>query len=137
MLGRRWIDDLEMRSKTNTNFREVLFTGNYLQLTTMCLAPHEEIGGEVHSEHDQFLRIEKGHARIQLGKSQDEVNDQHDVGEGCAVIVPAGVWHNVVNIGEFDLKLSSLYAPPAHAVETVHPTRSEAQAGISRQLNLR
>jgi len=33
--------------------------------------------------------------------------------------VPAGVWHNVVNEGDTDVKLYSLYAPPEHPPDTV------------------
>ena len=45
-----------------------------------------------------------------------------------AVIVPGGVWHNVINTGSGDLKLYSLYAPPEHAPDTVHRTKAEADA---------
>ena len=40
----------------------------------------------------------------------------------------AGYWHNVINTGEIDLKLYSLYAPPEHPPGTVHPTLADAEA---------
>ena len=42
------------------------------------------------------------------------MDETHDVEEDWAIVVPAGVWHNVVNTGDGDLKLYSLYAPPEH-----------------------
>jgi mannose-6-phosphate isomerase-like protein (cupin superfamily) len=45
-----------------------------------------------------------------------------------AVIIPAGVWHNVVNAGDGDLKLYSLYSPPEHPDGTVHLTKADADA---------
>ena len=45
-----------------------------------------------------------------------------------AFVVPAGVWHNVVNVGTEDVKLYSLYSPPEHPEGTVHRTKAEADA---------
>src|SRR3546814_6372712 len=52
----------------------------------------------------------------------------HDVGDDWAIIVPAGVWHNVVNTGDGDLKLYSIYAPPEHPAGTIHRTKADADA---------
>jgi mannose-6-phosphate isomerase-like protein (cupin superfamily) len=124
MLG--WIDDIERATLDNDTFRTVLFTGEHTQLTVMRLAPGEDIGREAHSHLDQFIRIERGTARVELGRSEDEVDETHDVQDDWAVIVPARVWHNVVNTGSDDVKLYSLYSPPEHPPETVHRTKAEA-----------
>src|SRR3989442_8115264 len=126
MLG--WVGDIERATLENTTFRTVLFTGEHAQLTVMRLAPDEDIGREVHPDHDQFLRIEQGQARVELGTTEDRVEETHDVGADWAVIVPAGVWHNVVNTGSGDVKLYSLYSPPEHPPGTVHPTKADAEA---------
>jgi mannose-6-phosphate isomerase-like protein (cupin superfamily) len=126
MLG--WIDDIERATLDNENFRTVLWTGEHTQLTVMRLAPGEDIGREAHPHLDQFIRIERGDARVELGRSEDEVDETHDVEDDWAVIVPAGVWHNVVNTGSGDVKLYSLYSPPEHPPETVHRTKAEAEA---------
>jgi hypothetical protein len=70
----------------------VLFTGEHEQLTVMRLQPGEDIGREVHDDHDQFLRIEEGRARVELGRDTDEVEETHEVEDDWAIIVPA-VWH--------------------------------------------
>ncbi len=126
MLG--WIDNMEQATIANDAFRSVLFTGRHTQLTVMCIGPGDDIGREVHDDHDQFLRIEQGNARVELGKSEDSVDETHETGPDSAVIVPAGVWHNVVNTGDGDLKLYSLYSPPEHPDGTVHVTKADAEA---------
>jgi mannose-6-phosphate isomerase-like protein (cupin superfamily) len=130
MLG--WVDDIEGATLANDTFRTVLHTGEHLQLTVMRLAPGEDIGREVHPDRDQFLRIESGTGRVEFGRSEDVVDETHDVQSDWAVIVPAGVWHNLVNSGEDELKLYSLYAPPEHPAGTIHRTKAEAAAAEHR-----
>ncbi len=125
---RGWIDDIEHATTENTTFRTVLFTGQHMQLTVMRIPPGEDIGREMHPDTDQFLRIVEGHARVEFGPERDTTDETKEVGDDWAVIVPAGVWHNVVNIGNGDLKLYSLYAPPNHPPGTVHATRADADA---------
>ncbi len=126
MLG--WVADVEQATLDNTNFRQVLFTGEHTQLTVMSLKPGEEIGWEAHDELDQFLRLEQGSGRVEFGQSEDGVDETHEVSDDWAIIVPAGVWHNVVNTGDEDLKLYSLYSPPEHPDGTIHVTKAEADA---------
>jgi mannose-6-phosphate isomerase-like protein (cupin superfamily) len=123
-----WIGDIEKKTLDNETFRTVLFTGHHEQLTVMSLRPGEDIGYEVHAHNDQFLRIERGRARVDLGPKQNEVEGSVEVKAGSALLVPAGVWHNVVNVGDEDVKLYSLYAPPVHLDGTVHRTKAEADA---------
>lgn len=125
MLG--WIGDIEKETLGNDTFRTVLFTGEHTQLTVMRIGPGEDIGREAHDTNDQFLRIEQGSARVELGSSEDAIDEAYDVEADWAVIVPAGVWHNVVNTGDGELKLYSLYSPPEHPDGTVHRTKAEAE----------
>ncbi len=126
MIG--WVGDIERTTLENENFRTVLFTGAHMQLTVMRLAPGEEIGLEVHPDRDQFLRVERGRVRVEFGTGEGTIDETHEIADDGAVIVPGGTWHNVVNIGEFDVHLYSLYAPPEHADGTVHRTKAEADA---------
>jgi len=125
MLG--WVDDIERATLDNDTFRTVLFTGAHTQLTVMRLGPGEDIGREAHDSNDQFIRIEQGSARVELGSAEDRVDETHEVGDDWAAIIPAGVWHNVVNTGDGELKLYSLYSPPEHPDGTVHRTKAEAE----------
>lgn len=126
MLG--WLDNITKVSLDNTNFRTVVYTGQHTQLTLMRLTPGEEIGWESHGDLDQFLRLEQGRARVEFGRSKDAIDETHEVEDDWAFIVPAGVWHNVVNIGTEDVRLYSLYSPPQHPDGTVHRTRADADA---------
>jgi mannose-6-phosphate isomerase-like protein (cupin superfamily) len=125
MLG--WIDDIEKVTKENSTFRTVVFTGEHTQLTVMRLGPGEDIGREPHPHLDQFLRIEQGTGRAELGRSEDVIDETHKVEDDWAIIVPAGVWHNVVNTGTGDMKLYSLYSPPEHPDGAVHRTKADAE----------
>jgi mannose-6-phosphate isomerase-like protein (cupin superfamily) len=126
MLG--WVGDIERETLENTTFRTVAFTGTHTQLTVMSIGPGDDIGREVHPDHDQFLRIEQGSARIELSRTEDEVEETHDAGADWAVIVPAGTWHNLVNTGDGELKVYSLYSPPEHPDGTVHRTKADVLA---------
>jgi mannose-6-phosphate isomerase-like protein (cupin superfamily) len=125
MLG--WVGDIERATLDNATFRTVLFTGEHTQLTVMRLAPGEDIGREIHPHLDQFIRVEQGQARVELSRSEDAVDETHDVEDDWAIIVPAGIWHNVVNTGTSEVKLYSLYSPPEHPDGTVHPTKADAE----------
>ncbi len=130
MLG--WIGDIERATLENEAFRTVLFTGEHVQLTVMRLAPGEDIGREAHPHLDQFLRIESGSGRVEFGPSEQVIEETHDVAHDWAIIIPAGIWHNVVNTGEGDMKLYSLYSPPEHPDGVIHRTKAEAEAADHR-----
>lgn len=66
----------------------------------MSLGPGEEIGLEVHPDVDQFLRLEEGRARVEVGKTRDDLSETYEVKDDWAFIVPAGTWHNVINTGD-------------------------------------
>lgn len=126
MLG--WVANIEKATKSNENFRTVLFTGGHTQLTVMRLGPGEDMGLEAHPHLDQFLRIGQGSGRVELGTTKDAVEEAHDVTDDWAAIIPAGVWHNVINTGPGELELYSLYSPPEHPDGTVHGTKADADA---------
>lgn len=123
-----WVDDIEKATVENDTFRTALYTGTQLQLTVMSLKPGEEIGVEMHDHLDQFIRVEQGRATVTFGPSKDEIAETHEVEDDWAIIIPGGTWHNVINKGDGDLKLYSIYAPPEHPEGTVHATKAEADA---------
>lgn len=110
----------------NTNYRTALWTGEYLQLTLMCIPVGGEIGLEVHPDTDQFLRIESGSGMTMMGPAKELLNYQRPVCDGCAVFVPAGTWHNIINTGYCPLKIYTIYAPPHHPHGTVQITKAIA-----------
>ena len=113
----------------NQNFRTTLWTGQDMQLTLMSIPVHGDIGVELHQDVDQFIRIESGHGKVYIGNRQNALRDVGNVNENYAIIIPAGMWHNIVNIGNCPLKIYSLYAPPHHPFGTVHKTKADAEHG--------
>ena len=128
-----WADNIEQITEENANFRKVVWTGAHSELTLMSLAPGEEIGLEVHPDHDQFLRFEAGKAQIKAGPARDNLNETVEVEHDWACIIPAGTWHNVINTGGGPLKLYTVYSPANHAPGTVHRTKAEADAAEAEE----
>ena len=119
-----YVGPIENQTLKNTYFRKVLFTGTHAQLVVMCLQPGEEIGKEVHSNVDQFFRIEQGEAKFVFDEKEEYL-----VRDADAVVVPAGTHHNVINASKtLPLKLYTIYSPPNHPDGTVHETKSAAEA---------
>lgn len=118
--------DLEGATVANRNYRAVAWSGKYLQLTLMSIPVGEDIGLETHPETDQFLRLDAGRGRVQMGPSEDRLDFDREVEDGWAIIVPAGTWHNVTNIGDEPLRLYTVYAPVHHASGKVHATAADA-----------
>ena len=53
---------------------------------------------------------------------------EEEVSDGWSILVPAGSWHNVTNIGEEAMQLYAIYAPAHHKPGKIHKTASEAAA---------
>lgn len=118
-----YLANIEEKTLSNNNFRQVLYTGQHAQLVVMSLEPNEDIGLEIHEIVDQFLRVEKGKGKIILN------GEEHLLKNGDAIVVPAGVKHNVINTSSEDqLKLYTVYSPPHHKDGTVHKTKNDAEA---------
>ena len=119
--------NIQHAAEINPNFRTTLWTGGDLQLTMMCIPAGGEIGAEMHEDVDQFLCIESGRAAVMTGRCREDISEKHCAESNYAVLIPAGTWHNLVNIGSTPLKLYSIYAPPQHPAGTVHRTQKDAE----------
>ena len=105
--------DLEQETVENPNYRTVAWSGRYLQLTLMSIPEGADIGLEMHPETDQFLRLDGGRGRVQMGRSRDNLEFDEEVSDGWCILVPAGTWHNVTNIANEPMQLYAIYAPQA------------------------
>ena len=124
-----FIVSIEKKTLANDYFRQVLFTGKYLQLVVMSLKPGEEIGNEVHAKVDQFFRIEQGEAAFVFSGKEKRLAKDKD-----AVTVPAGTYHNVINTSKTEkLKLYTIYAPPNHPAKTLHKTKAAAEKAEAKK----
>jgi mannose-6-phosphate isomerase-like protein (cupin superfamily) len=114
-----YVINIEKETMQNDNFRKVLNTAKHSQLVVMSLLPGEEIGTEVH-DLDQFIRFESGRGKVILDGKEHRVEDD------WAVVIPAGVEHNVIKTSDREkMKLYSIYSPPEHPEGTVHPTKAD------------
>ena len=123
-----FVTNIEADTLANDNYRTTRWTGSNIQLTLMSIEPGRDIGLEVHEHGDQFLRVEAGRGRVQMGPSEDDLNFDREVGDDWAIFVPAGSWHNITNIGDDPLKVYAIYGPPEHPHGTDHATKAEADA---------
>lgn len=123
-----YVLDIEKATLDNDTFRTTLWTGEHLQLTVMRIKPGDDIGLEVHPDNDQFLRVERGRGRCQMGPTEDDLPFDEEVSDDWVILVPAGTWHNVINTGDEDLKVYALYGPPDHLPGTVHPSHADAES---------
>jgi mannose-6-phosphate isomerase-like protein (cupin superfamily) len=115
--------NIEKDTLENRNFRKVLYTGEHSQLVLMSLRPKEEIGMEIHADNDQFFRFEAGQGQVIID------GNTYEVGDGVAIVVPAGAKHNVINVSDAeDLKLYTIYSPAHHKDGIVRATKKEAEA---------
>ena len=116
-------ENIEKSTTENNNFRKVLYTGKSCQLVLMSLKPKEEIGLETHPDNDQFFRFEQGEGKCIID------GNEYIVGDGVAVIVPAGAKHNVINTSASkELKMYTIYSPPHHKDGILRKTKKEAEA---------
>lgn len=114
--------NIEQETLSNENFRKVLYTAKHSQLVLMSLKPKEEIGMEVHPDNDQFFRFEKGEGKAIID------GNEYPIGDGVAVVVPAGANHNIVNTSETEpLKLYTIYSPAHHQDGVVRATKEDAE----------
>lgn len=120
--------DLERATKDNTEYRSVAWSGRYLQVTLMSIPAGGDIGLEAHPETDQFLRLDAGTGRVQMGAAKDELTFDEAVSDGWCVLVPAGTWHNITNTGTTAMQVYAIYAPAHHAPGRLQATAEVAEA---------
>ncbi|MDD7389191.1 MAG: cupin domain-containing protein [Lachnospiraceae bacterium] len=121
-----YVMSVEQAAMKNRNFRTAVWTGCHLQMTLMCIPPCGEIGLEIHEDTDQYIRVEMGRGAVRMGKCKNQLNFQQNLCRGDGIFIAAGTWHNIINTGRSNLKVSSVYAPPHHPRGTVHFTKEDA-----------
>ena len=115
-----FVGNIETLTLKNNNFRKVIFTAKHMQLVLMTLKKGEDIGMETHKNVDQFIRVEKGVGVAILNGKKYKLED------GSAVVIPAGVEHNIVNTSKVNpLKLYTIYTPPEHEDGIIQKNKPE------------
>ncbi len=125
-----YVTNIEKLTEENSNFRQVLYTAKNSQLVVMSLKPNEEIGSETHNTLDQFIRVEEGEGKAVLNDVEYPLED------GSAVVIPAGVKHNIINTSsDKAMKLYTVYSPPEHRDKVIHSTKEEAEADTTDEFD--
>ena len=104
----------------NDAFRDEVITGKECQVVLMTIQPGEEIGSEVHEDHDQILVFVEGQGQAVLD------GQARQIGANDLVFVHAGAEHNFINTSTKPLRLYTVYAPPEHEAGTRHDSKAEA-----------
>lgn len=122
--GRKpYVVNIEDATIKHNKFRTALWTGEFIQMTLMSIPVGSEIGLEIHDDTDQFLRLEKGRALVQMGTRKENLDFEREITDDWVILVPSGYWHNITNIGNEPLKIYSIYGPPHHEHGTVERTK--------------
>lgn len=122
-------EDVEKLTKTNTDYRRVLYTGMNQQFVLMSIPPKSDIKLETHESHDQFIRIEQGEGEAKIGNSLYKLKDN------SAFIIPAGTPHQIFNISKTEpLKLYTIYSPPEHPDKLVQSTNPDESNGLENNI---
>ena len=62
-----------------------------------------------------------------MGPTESRLDFDQEVEDGWAIMVPAGTWHNVTNVGDEPMRLYTVYAPVHHAAGAVQSTAADAE----------
>ena len=115
------LTNLVEQAKANPYFRHVLATGAHVQVVVMSIPPGGEIGEEVHEDTDQVLFLVDGSGQVVLDGEAAAFR------AGDLVLVPAGIRHNFVTVGDAPMKIITTYSPPHHPDGTIHATKADAE----------
>ena len=112
-------DMIDLATK-NTLWQKEVYRDRKIQIVLMSIPAGEEIGMETHSA-DQTTYIVAGDAQVVIDGHSTKAGANH------LVVIPKGAEHNVINKGSGELKLFSVYAPPAEPEGAAFKTKEEAE----------
>lgn len=98
----------------NQDYRKVIYTGVDSQLVVMNIPPGEDIREEMYQDVDQITVIIEGKGDLTMQGEENSIVSDNDL-----IFVSAGKYHNINNIGDIDLKLYTIYAPPEFQPNTI------------------
>ena len=113
--------DIIKLTETNTNWQKEAYYDEQVQIVMMSIPSGEDIGEETH-EADQTTFIVSGEGQVVVDGSQTKVTANR------LVVIPKGSRHNIINKGEDELKIFTIYSPPAEDEGVSFKTKEEAEA---------
>ena len=112
--------DMVDLARKNSFWQKEVYRDARVQIVLMSIPEGEEIGAETHPA-DQTTFIVEGEASFVIDGRSTAAGVNH------LVVVPKGAEHNVINKGSGELKLFSVYAPPAEPKGVAFRTKAEAE----------
>ena len=113
--------DIIKLTETNKNWQKEAYYDDLVQIVMMSIPAGEDIGEETH-DADQTTFVVSGEGQVVVDGSRTKVTANH------LVVIPKGAKHNIINKGDDDLKIFTVYAPPAEDEGVSFKTKEEAEA---------
>ena len=113
--------DIIKLTEANKNWQQEAYFDDLVQIVMMSIPEGEEIGEETH-DADQTTFIVAGEGQVVVDGSRTKVTPNH------LVVIPKGAKHNIINKGEGELKIFTVYSPPAEDEGVSFKTKDEAEA---------
>ena len=104
------IINIDKETLANKKYKTTIWAGKNMEVMLMCINPGESVGICVNNEKDQFIRIEEGFGVCVMGTSKGNMNYRKNVYDGYAIMIPKGIWSDVLNLGNKPMKIYSIYA---------------------------
>ena len=100
---------INWREHTGVNagkfYKRTLWQGAHLMTGLNCLEPNQTQSAHAHADADKFYFVLEGCGRFRIGGEEREAET------GMLIIAPAGIEHEVTNIGGERLSLLIAIAP--------------------------
>jgi len=112
-------DMIDLTTK-NTLWQKEVYRDAKVQIVLMSIPVGEEIGMETHPA-DQTTFIVAGEGQAVVDGKSSKLTSNH------LLVIPKGSEHNIINKGTGELKLYSIYAPPAEPEGAAFKTKAEAE----------
>jgi mannose-6-phosphate isomerase-like protein (cupin superfamily) len=113
--------DIIKLTETNKNWQKEAYYDPQAQIVMMSIPAGEEIGEETH-DADQTTFFVSGEGQVVVEGSRSKVTANR------LVVIPKGSKHNIINKGDTELKLFTVYSPPAEDEGVSFKTKAEAEA---------
>ena len=113
-------DMIDLATK-NKNFQKEVYYDENCQIVLMSIEPGDDIGEETHdADQTTFFVSGEGQAVVDGSRTKVVANRM--------IVIPKGAKHNIINKGDDDLKIFTVYAPPAEDEGVSFKTKEEAEA---------
>ena len=113
--------DIIKTTTSNKNWQQEAYRDEQCQIVMMSIPAGEDIGEETH-DADQTTFFVMGEGQAVLDGKKTKVSPNH------LLVIPKGTKHNIVNSGTEEMKIFTVYAPPAEDPGVSHKTKAEAEA---------